>query len=55
MKTWLLLLCLAAPAAAAPADHALLSEVLAAHVKDGRVNYSTLKADSRLTRHAKNK
>ena len=33
---------------AAVPDHALFSEVLAAHVKDGRVDYKTLKDDARL-------
>ncbi len=38
-------------AGASTASHALLTAVLADHVKDGLVNYAALKADSRLTRY----
>ena len=32
-------------------DHALFTQVLAAHVKDGRVDYAALKGDERLPRY----
>ena len=49
MKTLLLLLFLAsASVCLAAVNHALFSEVLAAHVKEGRVDYQTLKSDTRL-------
>ena len=32
-------------------DHALFSQVLAAHVRDGRVDYLALRADARLPRY----
>ena len=50
MKSLLLFLSLGATVAAAP-NHALFSAVLATHVKDGRVDYHTLKADPRLPQY----
>ena len=37
--------------ASAQPSHSLLSEVLAAHVRDGRVDYASLKSDPRLPRY----
>ena len=52
MKSYLLLLCLtAAGASSTIASHALLTAVLAAHVKDGLVDYAALKTDARLARY----
>ena len=51
MKTLIFFtLAFVARAASGP-DHALFSQVLAAHVKDGRVDYVALKSDSRLPRY----
>lgn len=38
-------------AAASTASHALLTAILADHVKDGQVDYTALKSDERLTRY----
>jgi len=52
MKTLPLLLCLSAvTASAAPASHALLTAILADHVKGGLVDYRALKTDARLPRY----
>ncbi len=52
MKSLIFLLCLGAISArAATASHALLTAVLADHVKNGQVNYTALKSDPRLTRY----
>ena len=52
MKSLIFLLCLGAiSASAATASHALLTAVLADHVKNGQVNYTALKSDPRLTRY----
>ena len=40
-----------APAVGAVFDHVLFSQILAAHVKDGRVDYAALKTDARLPRY----
>lgn len=52
MKPLLAALCLVAalPLFASP-DHALLTEILTAHVKGGRVDYAGLKSDTRLPRY----
>ena len=47
---FLALIPLLATATPAP-DHALFSQVLATHVRDGRVDYAALKSDTRLPRY----
>ncbi|MBL9202300.1 MAG: DUF547 domain-containing protein [Opitutaceae bacterium] len=51
MKTLFLLSIITLTAMAASPDHALFSQVLATHVRDGRVDYVALRSDSRLPRY----
>lgn len=48
---FLLLLGIVAARGAEPLDHRLFSQVLTAHVGDGRVDYAALKTDPRLDRY----